>query len=115
MKNRYERLSKEEKKEARDRFKNTEDNKLLYKRLFRLQIICIIGILFGIGVMAYCIITHDKWYFIAEYGFMTVFCVTLIMFCKSTLDKTLITSLLSYPRLTKSCCNLAFNIILELL
>lgn len=87
MKNRYERLSKEEKKEARDRFKNTEDNKLLYKRLFRLQIICIIGILFGIGVMAYCIITHDKWYFIAEYGFMTVFCVTLIMFCKSTLDK----------------------------
>ena len=87
MKNKYERLTKEEKKEARLRFRKDESNAVLNKRLFRLQIICIIGIIFGIAVMAYSIITHDKWFFVAEYGFMTVFCVALIMFCRSALDK----------------------------
>lgn len=44
MKNKYERLSKEEKRIACDNFKNSEDNKnKVYEKLTRLKIIGLIG------------------------------------------------------------------------
>ncbi len=46
MKNKYQRLSKEERKKACDNFKNSEDNKnRVYEKLTRLKIISLFGFL----------------------------------------------------------------------
>jgi hypothetical protein len=87
VKNKYQRLNKEEKKDAIKRYKENEDNLSLYNRLKRLQIVLLIGALLGIGVIIYLVVTQDKWFYIAEYGFMIVFCVVLYMFCKTTLER----------------------------
>ena len=87
MKNKYQRLTKEEKKEAIKRYKEVDENKHLYNKLTRLIYTCLIAALFGVGVIIYLVITNDKWYYIAEYGFMIVFCVVLVTFCKTTLEK----------------------------
>jgi uncharacterized membrane protein len=87
MKNKYQRLTKEEKKNAIKRYKENEDNKNIYNKLIRLQYVCLVAALLGVGVMGYLVVTNDKWYYIAEYGFMIVFCVVLFMFCKTTLEK----------------------------
>ena len=87
MKNKYQRLNKEEKKEAVKRYKENKENLALHTRLTRLMIVLIIGALLGIGVMVYLVVTQDKWFYIAEYGFMIIFCVVLFMFCRTTLEK----------------------------
>lgn len=52
MKNRFERLSKKEQKEAIKEFTNLDDNhKLLVKRLKRLQIVGIVGIIYSCLIM----------------------------------------------------------------
>ncbi len=49
MKNKYQRLSKEERKEARDKFKNSEDNKnRVFEKLTRLKIIGLFGFIYGV-------------------------------------------------------------------
>ena len=88
MKNRYQRLTKEEKKEAIERYKKADEhNEFMHKKLTQVQIICIIGMLFGVGVIAHTLITHDKWLFVAEYGFLMVFSIALFMFCIRTKEK----------------------------
>ena len=88
MKNRYQRLTKEEKKEAIERYKKADEhNEFMHKKLTQVQIICVIGMLFGVAVIAHTLITHDKWLFVAEYGFLLVFSIALFMFCIRTKDK----------------------------
>ena len=87
MKNKYQRLNKVEKKDAIKRFKEDKDNLALHTRLTRLMIVLVLGALLGVGVMIYLVVTQDKWFYIAEYGFMIIFCVVLLMFCKATLEK----------------------------
>lgn len=87
MKNKYQRLSKLEKKEARQRFKSDPNNALIGKRLNRLEVVCYLGILFGIVVVIYSLLTHDKWFFIAEYGIMAVICLALLFFAKDAMVK----------------------------
>lgn len=88
MKNRYQRLTKEEKKEAIERYKKADEhNEFMHKKLTQVQIICIIGMLFGVAVIAHTLITHDKWLFVAEYGFLMIFSIALFMFCIRTKEK----------------------------
>ncbi len=88
MKNKYQRLTKEEKKAAVERYKKADEhNEFMQRKLTQVQIICIIGLLFGIGVIAHTLITNDRWYFIAEYGFLMIFSVALFMFCIRTKEK----------------------------
>ena len=88
MKNKYQRLSKEEKKEAIARYKKADEhNEFMNKKLTQVQIICVIGMLFGVAVIAHTLITHDKWLFVAEYGFLLVFSIALFMFCIRTKEK----------------------------
>ena len=47
LKTKYEILSKEEKKEIQKKYKETESGKIMWKHLFRLQIIGCLGILYA--------------------------------------------------------------------
>lgn len=51
MKNKYQRLSKEDKKECREMYFNTPKGKDMHLRLIRLNIIGIIGLLVGIYII----------------------------------------------------------------
>lgn len=63
MKNKYQRLSKSEKKECRIMYYNTIKGKEMRIRLTRLMFIGILGILFGIYMIGNGIITHQiHWY-----------------------------------------------------
>lgn len=63
MKNKYQRLSKEERKECRTMYYSTPKGKEMHLRLIRLIIIGVIGILFGIYMIGNGIITNKvAWY-----------------------------------------------------
>ena len=48
MKNKYQRMNKEQRKNIKDKYFNTEDGKSMYNRLMRLIITGVIGIFFSI-------------------------------------------------------------------
>lgn len=58
MKNKYQRMSKEEKLKVKEKYYATEDGKIMRNRLTRLLIIGIMGIFFGIYLI-YSNITED--------------------------------------------------------
>ena len=58
MKNKYQRMNKEEKKKLKEKYFSTEDGKNMYNRLIRLIITGIIGILFGLYLI-YSNYTND--------------------------------------------------------
>ncbi len=63
MKNKYQRLSKDEKKECRKMYYNTIKGKEMKLRLTRLFIIGTLGILFAIYIIGNGILTHQiHWY-----------------------------------------------------
>lgn len=63
MKNKYQRLSKEEKKECQNMYYRTPKGKEMHLRLVRLNLIGIIGILFGIYIIGNGIINKKiAWY-----------------------------------------------------
>lgn len=58
MKNKYQRMSKEEKKQTKEKYYATEDGKIMKNRLIRLFIIGVMGIAFS-GYLVYSNITKD--------------------------------------------------------
>ena len=63
MKNKYQRLSKNEKKECKDMYYSTLKGKEMHLRLIRLTILGILGFLLGIYLIGNGILTHQiKWY-----------------------------------------------------
>lgn len=59
MKNKYQRLSKEDKKECRNMYYNTPKGKDMHLRLIRLNVIGILGLLIGCYIIINGNITHD--------------------------------------------------------
>ena len=52
MKYKYDILSKEEKRDLKNEYKNsTEENKKMYKKINRIKILCIIGIIYAVIMM----------------------------------------------------------------
>lgn len=74
MKNKYQRLSKEEKKIARkDYASSSELNKLQSRRLKRAQVTGILGMIYGIGMIVYSLIDKGYWWEYITYCFMLIF------------------------------------------
>ena len=74
MKNKYQRLSKEDKIECKAMYYRTNKGKEMRLRLLRLNIIGILGILFGIYLISHGLITKQiQWY---DYGIA----ITLFLF-----------------------------------
>ncbi len=90
MKNKFDRMTKEEQKEALNKFK--EAKPVVYSKFKRLRIICIIGIIYSI--IAICIDFYLK-QIKYDYSlsniiidcFLLVFCVSFLMFAKRTVSK----------------------------
>ena len=55
--NYYKNMSKEDKKQLKENFKN-EDNYLIYIKANRIFGICVFGIIFGLGALVFDIIYH---------------------------------------------------------
>ena len=79
MKYKFERLSKEEKKEALKNYKNSnEKNAIIYKKFRKLETACLCGLVFGIGCAIFNTIYMGKG-FIYDYildAIIIVFCIT---------------------------------------
>ena len=56
--NYYKNMSKEDKKQLKENFKN-EDNYLIYIKAYRIFGICVFGIIFGLGALVFDIIYHQ--------------------------------------------------------
>jgi hypothetical protein len=90
MKNKYERLSKEEKKQARqDYISFSEVNANIYKKLKRLIIISYIGIIYSVAMFIVdFIITKNVWDFVID-GVLMVFCVWFIIRSKTLISDSI--------------------------
>ena len=90
MKNKFERMTKEERVEALNKFK--EQKPVVYSKFKKLRIICTIGIIYSIiaiGVDFYLKsikYDYDLYNMIID-CFLLVFCVSFIMFSKRTVNK----------------------------
>lgn len=84
MKNKYERLSKEEKKLACDNFKNSEDNKnRVYEKLTRLKVIGLFGFIYGVLSMLFDIFIIDSKTWIYFYDGVVIV-ISFVAFYKSS-------------------------------
>ncbi len=80
MKNKYQRLSKEEKKQARLDFKKSEENhNKLYERLTRVRAIGVFGILYSILSFLYDFYSQAEIYIFIIDGFLLIFCLVFII------------------------------------
>lgn len=68
MKNKYERLTSEERREAHDNFKNSEDNKnKVFEKLTRLKVIGMFGFIYGIIAFVADVLLGSKvWMYIYD-------------------------------------------------
>lgn len=84
MKNRYQRMTKEEKKALRKEYKETK--KSMYSRLVRLKFLGIFGEIYAIGSFIFDMFFYKKitgaepvvWSYIVN-GFLMIFCLVLII------------------------------------
>ncbi len=80
MKNKYQRLSKEEQKQARLDFKSSEENhNKLYERLTRVRAIGMFGILYSILSFFYDFYSQAEIYIFIIDGFLLIFCLIFII------------------------------------
>ena len=88
MKNKYQRLTKEEKKRAkRDYKESNEVNANIYKKLDRLTIISILGIFYAIiSFVVDFFLTKNVWDFVID-GILLVFCLVFIIKSQSLLSE----------------------------
>ena len=77
MKNKYQRMSKEEKKALQEKFYKTEKGKDMKKRLLRLRIIGFIGMLFAVFLVV-------SSYFSKELNWATWLMSIILMACSVT-------------------------------
>lgn len=90
MKNKFERMTKEEKKEAINKYK--AEKPVVFSKFKRLKIVCTIGIIYSI--IAICVDLYLK-QIKFDYSihniiidcFLLVFCVAFLMFSKRTINK----------------------------
>lgn len=80
MKNKYERLSKSEKKDARNKYKESnEANANIYKKFNRLRVICVIGIVYSIiSFVVDFYLTNNVFDFVMD-GVLLIFCLIIFM------------------------------------
>lgn len=80
MKNKYQRLNKEEKRQARKDFKNSESNKIeIYQRLNRLKTIGIVGIIYSLITFGLdFLFKSTKWNFLLD-GALLIFCLLTLI------------------------------------
>lgn len=79
MKNKYQRLSKEDKKLARQEYKNQEDSKGVYKRVKRIYITCSLGIIYAIGLFAFDLMSKSSiWDYIID-SVLLIFCLVVVL------------------------------------
>lgn len=87
MKNKYQRLSKEEKKSAKIEYKNSNaTNANIYKKVKRLNIICIIGMIYAVlsfGIDFY--LTIEVWDYILD-SVLLIFCLLFYIGSNSILS-----------------------------
>lgn len=84
MKNRYQRMTKEEKKALRKEYRETK--KSMASRLFRIKFLGVFGELYGIGSFIFDMFFYKNvsgqnpsvWNYIID-GFLVVFCVVLLV------------------------------------
>ncbi len=82
MKNKYQRLSKEEKKECQKMYYNTQKGKEMHLRFIRLTIIGIIGLLFSAYIFSTGNIDEPlKWY---EYVLILLLVLSSLLFLVGT-------------------------------
>lgn len=89
MKNKYQRLSKEEKKLAIEEFKNvSENNENVITRLKRLRVVSIIGIIYAIISFILDLIydTISVWDYVID-GLLLIFCVVFMIKSKQLLEE----------------------------
>lgn len=80
MKNKYQRMTKEEKKQIKEKYYATEDGKIMKNRLVRLFIIGVMGIVFS-GYLVYSNITKDGnsiWQYLTA-GILLIFSIVYII------------------------------------
>ena len=91
MKNKYQRLTKEEQKQAKGEF--IKRNPLVYKRFHKLSVTCTIGIIYAILVLIFDLIFRKTLLSgsftvnIIIDGFVLFFCLTFYFFSKDTIDR----------------------------
>ncbi len=88
MKSKYQLLSKEEKKQAKkDYMEASETNKAIYKKLNRLTIISIIGIIYSlISFVIDFFLTKIIWDFVID-AVLLIFCLIFIIKSQSILSE----------------------------
>ena len=88
MKNKYQRLTKEEKKQAKKDYKESNEvNANIYKKLNRLTIISILGIFYAIiSFVVDFFLTKNVWDFVID-GILLVFCLVFIIKSQSLLSE----------------------------
>lgn len=96
MKNKYQRLSKEEKKQARESYKqSSEVNANIYKKLNRLTIISILGIIYAIiSFIVDFFLTKIIWDFVLD-AVLLIFCLIFIIKSQSLLTEQISKYLIS--------------------
>lgn len=80
MKNRFERLSKEEQKAAIEEYKNARSgNEVVIKKLKNLRILSIVGIIYAVISFAYDILGNSKYIYSAFDGILLISCVVFFI------------------------------------
>lgn len=83
MKNKYQRLSASEKKQARLDYNAASDlNKNIYTRLTRSSIGGIILMIYGLGFIIYSLINYAKWYEYLAFSFCLIIGLLLFIYSR---------------------------------
>ena len=91
MKNKFQRLSKEEQKNAKLEF--IKRNPLVYKRFHKLSVTCTIGIIYAVLVLIFDLVFRKTLlvgsftYNIIVDCFVLIFCLVFYLFSKDTINK----------------------------
>ena len=91
MKNKYQRLSKEEQKNAKEEY--IKRNPLVYKRFHKLSNVCILGIIYALLVLVFDLV-FSKTLLSGSFtlniiidSFVLIFCLTFYFFSKDTINR----------------------------
>lgn len=89
MKTKYQRLTKEEKKEAIAKYNEDESNKAFYKRLKRIRIVSIIGIVYALlSFVLDTIMKQGVWSFCID-SVLLIFCIVFLLKSHDILVKSI--------------------------
>ncbi len=79
MKNKYQRMNKEQQEKIRAEYKSTSKGQMQIKRLNRLCVTGIVGIVLGIALIIYSLVMHEKFYEFITPVILIIFSIVFIV------------------------------------